>query len=360
MKKITALLCLFNISLAQAQLSIGDQGITFSNHSFSPVEEEYIFPEIGDQCDIEFFINNVNTPVPIGGVEIYFTFPNNAFFDLDAIIEHPIGWTLTTSSLGPDGYAIVYTNVAVLPNGYSENVKLRGVALQYSLEDFEDDNGFFEATTVSLRYTDAPSGWSITPESLSGYSKTALVGEYSPLNLSFLSFEASKMQKNALLQWSAANDNPSTPTHSYFNVQRSFDGIEWHTIGQIKAASDNTRYEFIDYHTAESINFYRINLVENEQKSTLSTVKTLDFSKMNHTRPSIYPIPANNQITIELAELAADMEVRIIDMTGRLVLSQTLSQKKTTVDLSGLIAGNYVLQMQGIGIQFSEKISIVK
>lgn len=61
---------------------------------------------------------------------------------------------------------------------------------------------------------------------------------------------------------------------------------------------------------------------------------------------TIYPNPASNQITIETTEVLEDVIIRVIDITGKLLLNEKLSELKSyTIDCSNWSNGVYVLSL---------------
>lgn len=80
-------------------------------------------------------------------------------------------------------------------------------------------------------------------------------------------------------------------------------------------------------------------------------------TKEDHApRYSIYPNPASALLTIE--GLAADGVVRLLDIMGREIITRTSGSSKLTLDVHGLPAGNYVLEIWSDGSPRFEKISI--
>ncbi len=70
-----------------------------------------------------------------------------------------------------------------------------------------------------------------------------------------------------------------------------------------------------------------------------SSVEEVDAFELN-----VYPVPANNNLTIEAAELVE--MVQVIDITGRVVIAiQNMNSHRVDVNTSALSVGNYVLQV---------------
>lgn len=59
----------------------------------------------------------------------------------------------------------------------------------------------------------------------------------------------------------------------------------------------------------------------------------------------VYPSPANDRLMLELPVRAGNMEVQVMDMTGRVVIGRRLSEARPSVDVSKLSPGLYVVQV---------------
>lgn len=60
---------------------------------------------------------------------------------------------------------------------------------------------------------------------------------------------------------------------------------------------------------------------------------------------TIYPIPMNNEVTIQLEEEWGNATATLIDMSGRIVTQMKLFQSLTTINTTNLNTGIYMLQL---------------
>lgn len=72
---------------------------------------------------------------------------------------------------------------------------------------------------------------------------------------------------------------------------------------------------------------------------TVDTTTGLEEYEM--LRFEIYPNPARNSVTVETEKINDITELRVYDITGRVVLTTTLTDDKTTIDVSGFAGGVY-------------------
>ncbi len=72
---------------------------------------------------------------------------------------------------------------------------------------------------------------------------------------------------------------------------------------------------------------------------------------------NIYPNPAQKFVTVDAGSLTETAHVKIVDALGKLVLSDTFSEKKT-LDVSNLAPGIYILKVNYKGSEYTHKLVI--
>jgi hypothetical protein len=76
--------------------------------------------------------------------------------------------------------------------------------------------------------------------------------------------------------------------------------------------------------------------------------------KLNQNQFVAYPNPNDGIVTIEQFKLGKKLPYDILDLTGRVLMSGTLENQKSTLDLNSLPLGMYLLRVQ------SNPISVLK
>ena len=94
----------------------------------------------------------------------------------------------------------------------------------------------------------------------------------------------------------------------------------------------------------------------------LFTVRTVSLVDANTTQTvstngvHIYPNPSNGRFTIENSEEAT--EIKLVDVTGRIIATHEITAGTTTVDFSGVTAGKYMVHLNGETINKVQSIII--
>ena len=167
------------------------------------------------------------------------------------------------------------------------------------------------------------------------------------LPVSLTTFTAKKQNENVLLSWAVASETDN----DYFLIEKSSDGINFVKEGTVKSNGNSSapaNYSYTDYSPQKGINYYRLSQIDKSGKSTILTIRAVNFSLNPENEVLIYPNPSVSDINVELNGQAYD-HLNLLNANGQVVLSSTIkdSQKSIKLDVSGLVKGIYVLQLSG-------------
>ncbi len=129
----------------------------------------------------------------------------------------------------------------------------------------------------------------------------------------------------------------------HFEVERgSQNGFT--QIGSVKAKGNSSAYTFTDAKPATGINTYRLKMVDADGSSTYSEIAS---AKANCPVPAaaiaVYPNPASTAVNVK--GLKEGSTLRLMDVTGRMLLEKANSGTTETLDLSRLPSALYTLQV---------------
>ncbi|HMT54859.1 MAG TPA: T9SS type A sorting domain-containing protein [Saprospiraceae bacterium] len=154
------------------------------------------------------------------------------------------------------------------------------------------------------------------------------------LPITFLKQPAAIIQKyQTQIIWSVATQL----NNEKYIIEHSKDGRNFSPIGEI--AGDGTSYETKHYeymHTSPyiGINYYRIKQVDYDGNSSYSDIVSVRYDGDHNI--NIYPNPTTSEVTITTSEPST---IQIIDVYGRLLNTQDISEGQNTINVSELPTG---------------------
>ncbi|GAA4457202.1 hypothetical protein GCM10023092_23690 [Rurimicrobium arvi] len=177
-----------------------------------------------------------------------------------------------------------------------------------------------------------------------------------PLPLQLLSFTAKSRECGTQLEWTTGLEDGI----SSMELQRSTDGNVFTTLATLQPQGKPAYYTVNDITPVEGMNLYRLRLNAASGSYSNSTVLKVNIhcgNKATVKHISTFPNPVTDVLNVSglsLSELAQQQapenyNLRIVDMYGRVVLTQAIKGDKEIVDMSQLAHGNYILQVQNGG-----------
>jgi hypothetical protein len=231
-----------------------------------------------------------------------------------------------------------------------------GLALRYTSSN----------TAVATVYQDATDGnkWKISIQGSGTTDITAIQDGNSDYNsASFLralpvgtslpvtvvSYDA-KLNTNGTVQltWLTASET----NNSYFELQRSTDGITFTTIGKVTGAGNSTqekRYDFIDLSPLAGTNYYKLLQYDKDGKKTDLGVRSVKVL-LKENELTVYPNPSNGIVNVSF-DINSYQKVELVDLTGKILMTKTIGRQASTIsfDISDLSAGVYNIRLTGEG-----------
>jgi hypothetical protein len=145
------------------------------------------------------------------------------------------------------------------------------------------------------------------------------------LPLSLLSFSAKIQGEINALNWETANEI----NVSHFEIERSDDASFFKQIGKLDsknlAKEAKTNYDFSDYSPIIGSNYYRLKILDLDNKFTYSKIINLYNYEKNEVVGNFYPNPATGKsINIDVtARESGEWNISKFDLTGKLLKSET-------------------------------------
>lgn len=156
-------------------------------------------------------------------------------------------------------------------------------------------------------------------------------------------FAAEAQRGGVLLTWQTASET----NNQGFDIQRSKDGINWEKIGYQQGAGNSTTtqdYRHNDTQPLSGINYYRLKQIDVEGDFIYSDVVSVSYGDKGF---AVFPVPAKDEITLQLESPQTTIGVRIINVIGEVIHAQELhlseGVNQVTLDISDYTKGVYFL-----------------
>lgn len=163
-------------------------------------------------------------------------------------------------------------------------------------------------------------------------------------------------EKQVELSWTTGMEENA----SHFNVQRSTDGIHFTTIAKINASGNSqssVNYSWLDKSPLAGQNYYRLEMVDIDEKTEYSSVLSVTVSTVVQAR--LLNNPVDNKIVALLPVSASTKtEWRIINTGGQVISQGITTSARLEISSFSLKPGNYWLQI--INERDKESIGFIK
>lgn len=178
-----------------------------------------------------------------------------------------------------------------------------------------------------------------------------------PLPVSFLYFTAEKNSKGVVLQWSTASET----NNNYFVIERSLDGENFESVGQVKGAGNSSQiltYYFTDSEALQGTIYYRIMQVDYDGQYSYSPVRSVNFDKT--LTFSIAPNPTNGEFVINInsGQPSEKYTVEVLTVLGVVISKEEKGNSENSIrmNLQDLAKGVYMLKVSNDNVSFINKI----
>jgi hypothetical protein len=162
-----------------------------------------------------------------------------------------------------------------------------------------------------------------------------------PLPAIWGDFKATSKNDKIQLVWNTLQEENT----SYFVIEHSTDGRSFTQLATVPAAqnaSSALKYSFIHNTPQRKIaNYYRIKLYDLDGKTYSSQIAAARIADKSVVAVQATPNPFISNLQLTVFESVVD--VRMVDVSGKLVKTLTLQPGLHTVDVSNLPAGSYSL-----------------
>ena len=165
------------------------------------------------------------------------------------------------------------------------------------------------------------SDFTINSTNVSGFSFFNIGStDSSPLPLTIVEFSGMCSNDGVHLEWVTASEHNT----SYFNIEKSRNGLDWDTIVTIEAAGNSNQsitYNYIDTKIIDQVNYYKLKQFDNDGSYETYNIISVNCG-FNFDEPIIvYPNPSESIFIVSISnQILSDVEkVEIFDVNGSLI-----------------------------------------
>jgi hypothetical protein len=182
--------------------------------------------------------------------------------------------------------------------------------------------------------------------SFSSYSFVPLSNILLPVQ--FTGFTVAKSKNDALLKWQVENQTPNT---AQFQIERSLDGMQFVSIGQLPAKTNTTKaaYQFTDIDAGllkeDGLVHYRIKQTDLDGKFTYSSVQSMRIVR-NPLQLGAFPNPVKDITRLKFESTGNRMvRINVYDANGKNVLTLShaarIGQNQLNLNAAQMAKGTY-------------------
>lgn len=167
-----------------------------------------------------------------------------------------------------------------------------------------------------------------------------------PVKLSYFKAEKQNCNLNRLSWHSETEDN-----FRRYDVEYSINGQPFTVLASVSAKGSGSDYSF-DHYNPYYRTLYRVKMVDADGQFNYSTAVEVNNSECIKNGMSLYPVPAEKNITVNMQSGVQEAaQLKIFDASGKLVITKpvqiTRGLNVLSADISGLASGSYTLMLQG-------------
>lgn len=177
-------------------------------------------------------------------------------------------------------------------------------------------------------------------------------GVLSPLPITLRYFKGEAQDAGILLSWGTESEE----SNAYFTIEKSRDGVHFEDLKEIKGAGDSDvplDYKYYDPQPYK-LTYYRLKQTDYDGTSETFNIVSVQLDGARD-KIKVYPsLVQESWINIDLPTTDETLEVRLTDMSGRVIWQRQVLSGKNTLDLPAeLDNGMYILSLFDQQTRFS-------
>lgn len=180
------------------------------------------------------------------------------------------------------------------------------------------------------------------------------------LPIELIHFQGKDMKEFIFLEWKTTSEK----NNDFFNILRSYDGIQFENIAKIDGAGNSSTvhyYVYKDYDAKTGMNYYKLKQTDYDGKNTLSDIISVNKSIIE-CDILIYPVPAKSaNINLYINKNIGIANVKCIDMLGHTIFTATIDtngQTEFNLGQHNLPAGTFFIKLESENVVYIKEIVV--
>jgi hypothetical protein len=187
--------------------------------------------------------------------------------------------------------------------------------------DWQPTNNNFANTRVDMLQYRASDGLLLAATHGRGLFSAFIPAAATPVTL--LNFTGRLDRNDVQLHWETATEQNSEA----FEIERSYDGIQFLKIARVAAAGNSTSIQSYSYHDlgiSQERNYYRLKQIDLDGKYEYSRIIMIRNPILNKSPIQVLNNPFGNTIDLQLGNIyKGRADFRLFDMNGRILYRQS-------------------------------------
>jgi len=186
------------------------------------------------------------------------------------------------------------------------------------------------------------------PDTTGNYATCSSEYVQAPLAITWNYFYVNSSNTTPSLYWSATQT-----AGAVYEVQRSYDGVNYSSITSITAKATTSDYSYTDnsVNTQAAIVYYRIKGTENDGVQKMTETRVVRFAARNGISIQTFPNPFTNQFSVSYTSAVKEtVVIKVFNMTGQVQVTKnvTVSNGLNTIAIpesASMMKGVYLVQV---------------
>jgi hypothetical protein len=166
-----------------------------------------------------------------------------------------------------------------------------------------------------------------------------------PLPVELIQFDAKENNNHQVdISWSTASEI----NNDHFEIYRSTNANDWTMIDRVSGAGNSNtpiHYQIVDPLPENGINYYQLKQVDFNGDVSFFDVTSVNIQSTDALM--VYPNPVGNELHI-LQKSLEPLSFDLVNSYGAIMISGTLTNQQTVIQLASLPAGIYYLRIEGM------------